>query len=436
MIVSWWNLYRFGPIRAIRPQFATRLTLALLAFDIWLLMLAGGGRYGAGDFNVTHFAWLDGIQPIPQPAFYVGLLTFVGLLALATALSGPTRGAMIVVFLGYTYSWVMSLLDAYQHHYLLSLLLFCMIFFNYDTPLGLPNSGLSAQAKNAKRPQPTPRTQVSLPTQPRGTALSTSWAYGLFCVTVAIVYTFTAVTKLSPAWRDGSVLRHLAPSDGRLHDFADWLQLMGLPYTLPWPLLAGSIGCVQVVLAITYLVAPLRDRSLSGPMRRVRDLMMGLGFVLAVCFHLSVGELGLRIGWFSYYMVGIACVTLLPAQWLEQVWRILATPFGHRRVTPAPPSGQRRSIGARMRRYGRECLFALVLVAFFTWVGVAINLPGVAYAIFVGGIAYIGWTILQVWRGDMHRWPGRSAALAASALSMWACMTFSDLRWRYYRFVG
>jgi hypothetical protein len=47
--------------------------LALAAVDTWLLMIPRGGRYGAGGFNVAHFAWIDALFPVPTPRAYVGI---------------------------------------------------------------------------------------------------------------------------------------------------------------------------------------------------------------------------------------------------------------------------------------------------------------------------------------------------------------------------
>src|SRR5215510_6447328 len=92
-------------------------------------MIGHAGRYGVDGFNVAHFGWLDALMPTPTAALYVGVLLGTGLLALAAALSGPRRPALAALFLLYTFSWSMSMLDSYQHHYFVSSVLLCLVFF-------------------------------------------------------------------------------------------------------------------------------------------------------------------------------------------------------------------------------------------------------------------------------------------------------------------
>src|SRR5690606_28156004 len=67
------------PVAAVRPYLILKCTLLVVAFDVWLTRISHGGRYGAGGFNVAHFAWLDAIQPEVSPALYVGVCTLTGL---------------------------------------------------------------------------------------------------------------------------------------------------------------------------------------------------------------------------------------------------------------------------------------------------------------------------------------------------------------------
>lgn len=125
--------YIFGEVDSIRPFLLLRGLLLLLAFDCWLDLIPHGGRYGVGGFNVAHFSIMDAILPVPTPSIYVGLLVLIGLLSFVLALGRPTRPALAVLFGLYTYGWSMSMLDSYQHHYLISLLLFSCIFFPIPT---------------------------------------------------------------------------------------------------------------------------------------------------------------------------------------------------------------------------------------------------------------------------------------------------------------
>jgi len=153
--------YWFGDVALARPYLLLRFVLVLLAFDTWLNMMPRGARYGVGAFNVAHFPWFDGF--VPSSGFYLGVLAFTGVLALSQALYRPHRIAIVLIAIGYTLGWSCSLLDSVPYHYLLSLYLFCFVFF----PM------LSARAAFSRSELP-----------PKGSVA----AYVLFCVTTAIVY--------------------------------------------------------------------------------------------------------------------------------------------------------------------------------------------------------------------------------------------------------
>src|SRR5690606_26573048 len=65
-----------------------------------------------------------------SPALYVGVSTLTGLLCFALALAPrPPRWLLGFTFALHTWGWAMSMLDSYQHHYLLSIVLLALVFF-------------------------------------------------------------------------------------------------------------------------------------------------------------------------------------------------------------------------------------------------------------------------------------------------------------------
>lgn len=157
--------YWFGEVALPRPYFMVRFVLAVLALDLWLNMLPEGAKYGLDAFNVAHFPLFG--EFLPSAPFYVGVLAFTGVLALSQALYRPHPIALTFVAVGYTVGWSCSLLDSAPYHYLLSLYLYCFIFF----PM------LSARAAFSRSDRP---------------PLGSAWAYVLVCVTTAIVYFYVA----------------------------------------------------------------------------------------------------------------------------------------------------------------------------------------------------------------------------------------------------
>ena len=120
-IWSAWEALWFQPTDESRARWMARLVLFMLSLDCWLVMVPHAARYGAGDFNVAHFHWLQRIQPQPSPDLYVGLMLVCGSLSLLGALGVLGRVGLGVLTALYTWAWSMSQLDSYQHHYFLTL---------------------------------------------------------------------------------------------------------------------------------------------------------------------------------------------------------------------------------------------------------------------------------------------------------------------------
>lgn len=144
--------YVFSPIAPTRVSFLLRSFLLLLAFDGLIEMVGHGGRYGVLDFNVAHFSFLDAMLGVPSAGFYVGTLIFTAFAACVTAIV-PTRIGVVAVFVGYTLAWSMSMIDSYQHHYLLSLILAgCALFYD-QAGFSEGNREASSKEKQADVPE-------------------------------------------------------------------------------------------------------------------------------------------------------------------------------------------------------------------------------------------------------------------------------------------
>ena len=189
-----WYAYWFTTTEASRPVLLVRGVLLILAFDAWTELVSHGGRYGHGGFNVAHFGVLDAIQPLPTPSLYVGLVILVGLLAFISAVGRLYRPVLAVVALLYTWAWGMSMIDSYQHHYLLSLVLALCILMPLDRA-GEAFPELAGQE-------------------------TSGWGWHLLSVSVGLVYTWTMVSKFEPDWRNGGRAQtnrgRRAPGDSRL----------------------------------------------------------------------------------------------------------------------------------------------------------------------------------------------------------------------------
>ena len=398
--VTAWDCYWFGPVAAIRPYILMRAVYAVLALDLWTVTMPRGGRYGFGGFDVAHFGWLDAVRPFPSPALYVGLLLLIGLLAFVCALCDPARWMRALIAVLHTYSWTMSLHDTFQHHYFLSMVLTAFVFF----PRGAARDLVVARA--AARP-----------------ALS-AWAFVLLAVNVSVVYFFAGVSKLDVAWRTGEILQ-LAPLS-LLGPIQTWAESAGVPRDLFWAASALGVVVVEWTVAVGYLIGVRRDTSRS----RWVAALAGLTCVLAIGFHASAEVvLSLRIGWFTYYMIIIAAVYLLPARWLHAA----AGPLLRRaawldtRLAGGTPASARGLAGAAVAAAGLASVGSAL----------ALDLPGAPWAGVAGAVAI---ALAAVGGRALSRRPpapvvcGVAGALAAVAMG--AAVATSDAQFEYYMAVG
>ena len=390
------DAYFFASVHAARPVFFLRAFLAILAFDAWTALAAHGGRYGQGGFNVAHFPFLDRWQPIPSPSLYVGMVTVVGLLALGSAVGRLSRPVLAVIAALYTWAWAMSMIDSYQHHYLLSLVLALLVCF----PLTGANR-LSADLEDKR---------------------TTGWTWHLLAVTVALVYVWTAVSKFEPDWRDGTALVRIAgePLRGLNERWSDDSSSFDSFIRV----LSPTVGLLQVVIAVGYLAVPLAPRlGLARAAARI-------GGLAAVAFHVGAEWLDLQIGWFSAYMLLLAGSMFLP----DALWDVAARKWAAltRACLKRLPTASGDDAAAL-----RFCS-ALGAAAFVIVVGRYADLPGTNHAALCVAAVLVLFAVLPI--VGIRRGAGwsfdASIAAALAAIGLWSAVTISDVRFDFYRFLG
>ncbi len=321
------------PVAAVRPYVLLKCTLLILAFDVWLTRIEHSGRYGAGGFNVAHFAWLDAIQPSVTPALTNSVITLTGFLAFALALAPrPPRWLLALTFLLYTWSWAMSMLDSYQHHYLLSIVLLAFVFFprlrkedvvlpRAPSPTPVPPVATRENKRSKKKPKRAPAPEAPPPpSEPAARAPTTAaWAYVVLAASVAIIYAYAAYSKTADEWLAGAALQRVVgvPASGVMPPDAEdpfryfraFAGLFGFEGARFYWLMGHSVVFVQIVCAAGYLLAPFRDVARSPVMRA----FSWIALFTALSFHAGAEVMKLEIGWFSSYMMLFALVYLLPS---------------------------------------------------------------------------------------------------------------------------
>ena len=406
-----WDRYWFGSVAAIRPYLLVKAVLFLVAADLWMVRLRSGWRYGVDEFNVAHFALLDALQPAPTAGLHNGLVLLVGILAIVCAITGAGLCARVTLALAYTYTWAQSMLDNYQHHYFLSLVLLAFIFFP-----SLPGRHL----------YPAEPSQTGDASNPEVQRVS-SWAYVLLAANVAVVYGFAALAKIEEeSWK---LFRHFLEKRKEIRDALEaWFTGVGIAAEWFWALTVWSIIAAEIFLGVLYLLAAKQDESRSRWLR----IAAWCGIVLALIFHGLGNEvlLSLSIGWFSYYMIALAFIYFLPesilrgfgrfATWpsrqLAQIWRRFCATHA-----AASPRSRITAIGS---------LLTAVVAA---GIGFTLDLPGASTAGLIIAIFLAIFSVLAVRLRRFEEAERYILATGVATILMWSSVTLSVVRFEYYR---
>jgi hypothetical protein len=420
-----WARYWFGPVAAIRPHLLVKAVLLLLAFDIWLLRVKNGAQFALEDFNVAHFYWLDVVQPLFTPPVYTGLLLGTGLFALYCAFAGANRIVLALLALSYTYGWAASMLDGYQHHYFLSLVLLACVFFPRFRAENFYRTEI-APAGDLKKPARAFRTET-----PRTGA----WGYALLGVNVAIVYFFSAITKATDKrFLSGEIIRQLSEEKQLLQPLEARLLDFDVPGSGFWQALAFGTIAIEIFLSAAYLLAVKQDEA----HRRWLKILSWSGWVAVIVFHGLGNELllALRIGWFSYYMIALGCVYFLPESFIWVLGRILTWPILQFSAMSSSlvAALERRGAGIAVAAYA---IVSLLAVAGIASVGFLTDLPGAATvcSLLAFSLAFVI-AASFFWRGSLG---GATRYLLGATLAvalMWGSVTLSMVRFDYYDRVG
>lgn len=404
--------FYYGPQAAVRPYLLARILPAMLAVDIWMLMIGHAGRYGAADFNVAHFAWLDAILPVPTPGAYIAVLALSGVLALFGALSRLSAlGAGLLLVL-YTLSWSMSMLDSYQHHYFLSLVLVCLAAFPRVDPEDLATSkGPRGEGDG---------------TDDHAVPMSAGFGYPLLASTIAIVYAYTALAKCDALWTTGYTIRRISQVEDLVAPVLAKVTALGVSEASFWAFFATSVIPLEAAIAVGYAISSQRDRAPTRAHVAVAWATFLLGFML----HLGAEAMSLDIGWFSYYMLVLAAVYGLPARWLMGLAVLFVRPTLWLR---ARAQEVERDLAPRP---WLAALVALGVGALAITAAMDVNLPGVGPAMWLVALVLVGFAGYALTEGEATRVVRPALVTAAACAVMWLTLTQSEVRWDFYRYLG
>lgn len=249
-----------------------------VAVDAWRYLAYGWVR----SYYITpkiHFTYLyfDWVRPWPGEWMLVHFWVISGL-ALLVAAGIFYRAASVLLFLAYTYVFLLEKSVYMNHHYLMALVAFLLACM----PPALGSYGGRARSG-------------SFATVPQ-------WTVWVLRFQLTLVYFYGAIAKLNEDWLRGEPM---------------YWGLQHLPGVGPAIARATSPELLAYAIAYGGLLVDV-----AIPLLLLRRRTFWLGFGLAAVFH-AFNAVFLHIGVFSYLMVG-AILIFLPPDWPRRVrplWR-------------------------------------------------------------------------------------------------------------------
>lgn len=214
-------------------------------------------------FKYFGFEWLE---PLPEPAMNAVFATMLVGSAMV-AVGWRTRWGAALLFLSFTYEFLLEAAAYRNHTYLIALLSAWMVFLPSDRRfvLGGPKEG----------------TTETVPL----------WSIWAMRFQIGVVYFFAGIAKLDPLWLSGGSMRAVIEAGG--HDAATAAMLSG-PFMLH--LLVYS-GLLLDLLALPLLL-----------MDRTRKAM----FIALAGFHLLNALLLVDVGVFPWFMLAVTAIFFAP----------------------------------------------------------------------------------------------------------------------------
>jgi hypothetical protein len=255
--------------------------------------------------------------------------------------------------------------------------------------------------------------------------LVSGFGFNLLGASVGILYAYTSIAKMDAQWIAGNTIRRISSAGRVFAPIADVAADFGISNERFWSMLSISVIPLELTVALAYLIAVIQDSSRS----RWPRIATSCAFWLALSLHVGAEAMGLEIGWFSYYMLALACAYLLPGPAIETLalfltWpsRLLANLLEEQSAKARRPSELLIAIGG-----GAIVLFAVAYL---------IDLPGAFGAASVAVVGLIGCGIAAAISGELGYARRLAIASGFAAALMWTAIGASSVRWDFYRYLG
>jgi hypothetical protein len=185
---------------------------------------------------------------------------------------------------------------------------------------------------------------------------------------------------------------------------------------------------VELAVAAAYLLAVRQDASDS----RVIRIVCSSACALALSLHIGAEAMSLEIGWFSYYMMLLACGFLLPASVVDTLATLVTWPARLLMRQLADFTSEAPNQSATLPTLAIAAAASAVLVA----VGYMIDLPGAQSACVLAACAVSVVTVLAIIRKRAAQTRFALLGTAIAAMLMWTAIAKSEVRWDFYRYLG
>ncbi len=237
------------------------------------------------------FYGLTWVERVPEPLMNLVFL-LSALSALGVLLGYRYRISSILLFLTFTYLFLLDAATYRNHFYLLSLLTFLMIF--------LPAGRYFAMDASRK-----PETRsIHCPT----------WCVWLLRFQIGVVYCFAGIAKFDPGWIAGESLRMVFIDENHSPEILSFLMQDPVLYFFVWSGLLFD-------LTIPFFLLWKRTRMIA--------------FLAAASFHLTNGLFLVSVGVFPWFML-VASAIFFDPNWPRVALNRLG--FVLSAVIPMPPS--------------------------------------------------------------------------------------------------
>ncbi|MGK0362241.1 MAG: hypothetical protein ACI9U2_004561 [Bradymonadia bacterium] len=387
-----WNRYWHGfGVHRLRLAALRFALFGLLAYDLCVNFITHAPRYGAGGINASQIAWLDAILPMPSAPIVSAAWLLAAFLAARAALGIAVKTSVVAVAVIYSGVYVWCQADSYQHHYFVCLLLVVLAM--------VPTQAWLSRAPAAPQVEGPPGDVESTDGD------ATDWSLRMIYVTLALMYLWTGITKANPVWLSGDTLYQLTSSAENRAMFASIGDALGISGTEIYPVMAWAIMLGELTAGLFFIW---------------RRLWI-IGLLVVPWFHVGVEVIGFEIELFSWYMLAVDIVLLMP----RRVY--VAADVGLRQLRAKMGQWRGPAFDAVGARVGVGVVAAALAGAGAAWVPYT-GVVGLVVAVVIFSLAaFVRPGGYPLWRVVGHATAG--AVLATSAMA-------TDAPFDYYRLWG